>query len=240
MIKYDFKGYKILKLNSYTNQILNNISFELDNKNLIILGSNGVGKTTLARALTGIVQNNSTEIDGINPSYIFGDEKTKLINYIPSKLEIYDEYLTVLDFLQLNDLFGKFEIDNVLKIFDIEYLKNSSCKYLSSGESQLLLMSSAVLHNAKYTILDEPTANLDPQKVQKVYKILKDENYLQHKILITHNLDLAYKLGYDILYLKDGKIAFYDKSELFFDTKNLEKFFDNSVKKVEDSIMVNL
>lgn len=212
----------------------------MDNKNLIILGSNGVGKTTLARAITGIVQNDSVEIDGINPSKIFGDEKTKLINYIPSKLEIYDEYLTVLEFLQLNDLFGAFDIDDILKLFGIEYLKNSSCKNLSSGESQLLLLSSAILHNAKYTILDEPTANLDPQKIKNVYKVLKDENYLQHKILITHNLDLAYKLGYDILYLKDGEIAFYDKSEIFFDEKNLLEFFDNSVKRVEDSIMVNL
>ncbi len=69
---------------------------------------------------------------------------------------------------------------------------------------------------------------------------MQDKNILQNKIIITHNLNLAYKLGFDILFIKDGKIAFYDTSEQFFNDTNLEYFFTDSVKKCDDNIVVNL
>ncbi len=231
----------MLKIDGYSNFILSDISFNLENgKSLIILGSNGTGKTTLAKAISGIIQNDSISIDDLNPSYIHGDIKTKLINYIPSKLKIYDEYLSVFEYLELSDLYSNFTIDEVLELLDITYLSRQSCKYLSSGESQLLLIASAILHNAKYTILDEPTANLDPQKVKMVYNILENNNFLNNKILITHNLDLAYKLGYEILYIKDGRVVFNDTSKKFFSDENLEEFFQDSVKKIENTIVVNI
>ena len=61
-----------------------------------------------------------------------------------------------------------------------------------------------------------------------------------HKIIITHNLNLAYKLKYDILYIKDHKIVFYDTNEKFFDEQNLQFFFQGSVKKCDDNIVVNI
>ena len=76
----------MLKIDNYNSQILNSISFELDNKDLIILGSNGAGKTTLAKVLSGIIDNTNVIIDDINPSKIFGTKKTTLINYIPANL----------------------------------------------------------------------------------------------------------------------------------------------------------
>ena len=231
----------MLEIDAYSNFILSDISFNLENgKNLIILGSNGTGKTTLAKVISGIIQNDCTTIDELNPSNIHGEIKTKLINYIPSKLEIYDEYLSVFEYLELSDLYSNSTITDVLELLDISYLSKQNCKYLSSGESQLLLIASAILHNAKYTILDEPTANLDPQKVKMVYNILQNNDLLNNKILITHNLDLAYKLGYDILYIKDGKVVFNDKSKKFFSDENLEEFFQDSVKKMENSIVVNI
>ncbi len=230
----------MLKIDNYSSDILKNISFCLENKNLIILGSNGAGKTTLAKVLCGLIPNDNVFINNINPSSTYGEEKTKLINYIPAKLDIFDEFMTVYEFLSLNILYSNISIDEVLDLLDISYLKDKSCKILSSGESQLLLLGSAILHGAVYTILDEPTSNLDPKKVKKVYKILQDNNLFQNKIIITHNLNLAYKLGYDILYIKDNKMVFHDTGAVFFDEDNLYKFFDSSVKKIDDNILVNL
>ncbi len=148
--------------------------------------------------------------------------------------------MSVEEFLEINKLYSYKSIDEVLRLVNCEYIKNKKCKNLSSGESQLLLLSSAILHNAKYTIFDEPTSNLDPQKIKNSFHILQDEDILQNKIIITHNLNLAYKLGYDILYIKDGAIAFYDSSERFFSDENLQLFFKNSVKKCDDNIVVSL
>lgn len=230
----------MLKINNYDSLILHNISFELQNKNLIILGSNGAGKTTLAKVLCGIISSSCVSIENKNPSDIYGESRTKLINYIPPKLEIYDDFMSVEEFLEINKLYTHKSIYEVLQLLNIEYTKNKKCKNLSSGEAQLLLLASAILHNAKYTIFDEPTSNLDPIKIKNSFQILQDENILQNKIIITHNLNLAYKLGFDILFIKDGVIAFNDSSEQFFSDANLQLFFSDSVKKYDDNIVVNL
>ena len=230
----------MLKIDNYNSEILENISFELQNKNLVILGSNGAGKTTLAKVLCGIISSSCVSIEEKNSNDIYGDERTRLINYIPPKLEVYDDFISVEEFLEINKLYSDKNIDKVLKLLNIEYTKNKKCKNLSSGEAQLLLLSSAILHNAKYTILDEPTSNLDPQKIKNSFHILQDKTILQNKIIITHNLNLAYKLKYDILFIRDKKIAFYDSSEQFFSDENLQLFFNDSVKKCDDNIMVNL
>ena len=230
----------MLKINNYSNTILKDISFSLENQNLIILGSNGVGKTTLAKVLCGLLSSDEVSIDDINPSKVYGDKRTKLINYIPAKLEIFDEFLSVYEFLELSDISSDKSIDEVLEVLEISYLKDKPSKYLSSGESQLLLLASGILHNAKYTILDEATSNLDPQRVKKVYSILKDSTLFQSKIIITHNLNLAYKLGYDILYLQCGEIKYHKTNKEFFSKQNLDELFENSVKVVDDNVVIEL
>ncbi|VAY86487.1 Zinc ABC transporter, ATP-binding protein ZnuC [hydrothermal vent metagenome] len=221
----------MLRLDNYSNYILNNISLKIENRNLIILGENGSGKTTLALMLSKLLENNDV---------LFKKSNTKLINYIPVGLDIFDEFITVFEFLDINCLHNKYSINEVLRVFNINYLKNKSCKNLSSGEAQLASIVGAILHNAKYTIFDEPTSNLDPLRVKKIYTLLKQNRYLEYKIIITHNLNLAYKLGYDIIFLKDGKIIFDGSCQNFFNTTNLTTFFNNSVQKIHDNIMIDL
>jgi iron complex transport system ATP-binding protein len=127
----------------------------------------------------------------------------------------------------------------MLKLLALEKLKDKPCKQLSSGEQQLLMLASAILHNAEVSIFDEPTANLDPQKSRDIFSLLKG-NLFQSKIIITHDLNLAYKLGYDVLYMKEGKIVFNGSSKEFFTELNLNDFFGTSVKRVGDEIVVSL
>jgi len=236
----------MLKIDNYSNVILEDISFSLEEReNLIILGSNGVGKTTLAKVICGLTPSSSVNINNTNPSKVYGKKRAKLINYIPPKLDVFDEFITVKKFLELGFISAVVgaqhpTIDEVLEKLHILHLQEKTCKTLSSGESQLLLIASALLHNAHYTIFDEPTANLDPQKMQLLFQILKDETLLKSKIIITHNLDLAYKLGFDILFLEDGSMKFYGTSSDFFSQVNLDTLYDGSVKKSEDNIVVKL
>ena len=229
----------MIQLNSYSDSILHNITLTLKPKqNLIILGSNGAGKSTLAKVLCGITP--SSILMQEKPLSLYSaKERTKLINYIPSKLEIFDEYLTLDEYLNLSRLHTLLESKNMLKLLTLEKLKNKPCKQLSSGEQQLSMLATAVLHNAKVTIFDEPTANLDPQKSRDIFSLLKNKLF-QSKIIITHDLNLAYKLSYDVVYIKEGKIVFSDTSEKFFTESNLNDFFGISVKMVENEIVVNL
>ena len=228
----------MIRLNNYSNQILKNISFELKAKqNLLILGSNGAGKSTLAKALCGITPS-SVELFGRPLSSYTSKERTKLINYLPAKLEIFDEYITLGEYLDLSRLHTLIDSKNLLKLLAIEHLKDKPCKQLSSGEQQLTMLATAVLHNAKITIFDEPTANLDPNKSRDIFSLLKS-GLLQSKIIITHDLTLAYRLGYDILFIKEGKVDFFGSSKAFFQPSNLDSYFGSSVKRVEEFLVVD-
>jgi iron complex transport system ATP-binding protein len=231
----------LLKITDFSNQILTQITFELKSgQNLIILGSNGVGKTTLAKVLCGITPSGNVRIGNLDPSKIFGEKRAKLINYIPPKLEIFDEFMRVGEFLELGCFNHAITIDKALEILGITHLKEKTCRSLSSGESQLLLIASSLLHSANYTIFDEPTANLDPKKIQMLFSHFKESHFLQSKIIITHNLDFAYKLGFDILFLEDKRVKFHGASKDFFTQENLNKLYDKSVGKIENNIVVNL
>ena len=171
---------------------------------------------------------------------MYGEKRTRLINYIPPKLDVFDEFITVREFLELGLREGVVGVASVLQKLHITHLENKSCHTLSSGESQLLLIASALLHDALYTIFDEPTANLDPQKMQMLFKVLKDPSTLSSKLIITHNLDLAYKLGFDILFLEEGAVKFHGASSKFFSQEHLDVLYDGAVEKNGNTIVVRL
>jgi len=228
-----------LHVDNVTTSYLRNISFELEDENVVILGSNGAGKTTLSKVIVALEEHGSVVYDGEKVSAMGAARRSKALNFIPSKLDVFDEYIDVEEFLHLSLLNGSCQgdMDAVLKRLGIEHLKNSSCKAISSGESQLVLFASGLLHNAALSIFDEPTANLDSEKKIKVYETLKE--HMGWKIVITHDLNLAYQLGYRILFLQQGELVFDGSSEAFFASENLERLFGNSIKQVEGYFMVN-
>lgn len=232
----------MLHIADLTCQILKNVGFTLrDGENVTILGNNGSGKTTLARALCHLIPSESVFFGGKKIGEIAHHLRSQTINYVPTSLEVYDEYLSVTDYLDLNF----FESSNpqmreeILSVLEIEHLRHSPCQSLSSGESSLLLIAGAILHRAKYTILDEPTANLDQAKKVKIYRLLKSGSYFQNKIIITHDLNLAYKLGYDVLYLEEGSVRFFGSCSDFFESSRLEGCFGNAVQNIGGNFVVN-
>lgn len=228
-----------LHVDHVTTSYLRNISFELHNENAVILGSNGAGKTTLAKVIVGLESCGEVCLEGKRIADLSAKSRAESVNFIPSKMEVFDEYIDVEEFLQLSLLRGTTQSDlkSVLKQLGIEHLKHSSCKCISSGESQLVLFASGLLHNAKLSIFDEPTANLDSDKKIKVFETLREHS--GWKIVITHDLNLAYKLGYRILFLQQGELVYDGSCERFFEVENLERLFGSSVKKVDEYFMVN-
>lgn len=232
----------MLEIKNYSNSILKDISFFLNSdENLLILGENGAGKSTLAKILSNLISNNSVEIFGENLSKISSLKRAEYINYIPPKLFIFDEYMTVNEFLENSFIknVDKNKLEDTINLLKLKDLEDRYCTLLSSGEKQLLLMASAILHDAKITIFDELTANLDLKRLKEVYEIFNSQ-LLQQKIIITHNLDLAYALKYKILFIKSGKIEFYGTNEDFFKEENLIKFYNNTIKKVQNHLVVDL
>lgn len=232
----------MLEIKNYNSSILHEISFLLkENENLIILGENGAGKSTFAKVLSNLILNDKVELLGENISKISDLKRTQLINYIPPKLSIFDEYVTLREFLELSFIenVNNQKIDEVIKLLNLRKLENKYCKSFSSGEKQLLLLASAIMHNAKITIFDELTANLDISRLKEVFEIFNSD-LLKQKIIITHNLDLAYALKYKVLFLSDGIIQFFGEHDEFFSNQNLKKFYNNTIMKLDNHLVVNL
>lgn len=230
----------MLQINNYSNSILHDICLKADD-NFVILGSNGSGKSTLAKVIVGIIENTNVKIFGQTHEDLSMKEKIEKINYIPSKLEVFDEYMSVQEFLELSYIGNtSLKVKDIAKILGISQLLNHNCQTLSSGESQLLLIASSIAHHAEITILDEPTSNLDQIKTKRVFDILNSNEYLKKKIIITHDLNFAHKLGFDIVFVNEGRITFQGSNKEFFSIENIEKFFGNSVKLMDDFVVSNL
>lgn len=228
-----------LKINNLTTEYLQNISFELTDENIVILGSNGAGKTTLAKAIVGLHETEGVYCANEKISTLTAKERAQLLNFVPSKLDIFDEYIDVQEFLELSLFNGsqKNDIDTILDLLEIKHVKNNSCQAISSGESQLVLFASGLLQNSSLTIFDEPTANLDSDKKIKIFEILQKHKGL--KIVITHDLNLAFQLGFRVIFLQKGKIAFDGDYRDFFNDDNLFRLFGDSIKRVDEHFMVN-
>ena len=232
----------MLEINNYNSSILHEISFSLtEHENLIILGQNGAGKSTLAKVLSNLIENDKVKIFNQNINKMDDLKRAFLINYIPPKLSIFDEYITLREFLELSFVSNvdNEKINKVIKLLNLKKLEDKYCKSFSSGEKQLLLLASSIIHDAQITIFDELTANLDISRLKEVFDIFNGD-LLNQKIVITHNLDLAYALKYKVLFLKDGIIEFFGSHEEFFDNKNLKKFYKDTIKKLDNHLVVNL
>lgn len=232
----------MLEINNYNSEILHNITFSLLNgENLIILGNNGAGKSTLAKVLCSLITSSNVKLFNEELFSLNDLKRAEYINYIPPKLVIFDEYISLREYLELSFItnVNKEKIDKIIALLKLEKLEFKSCSSFSSGEQQLVLLASSLVHNAKITIFDELSANLDITRIKELFEIFKS-NHLKQKIIITHNLDLAYALKFKVLYLEDGKIRFFGSHKDFFEDDNLKNIYNNSIKKINNHLVVNL
>ena len=233
----------MLELKNYSNFILKDISFSLQNdENLLILGENGAGKSTLAKVLSNLIKSSNLFFKNENINNMNSLNKAEILNYIPSHFEVFDDYLTLFEYLKLCCLEDKptKQIEKIIYLLKLDSLKNSYCSNLSSGEQQLLQLAGSILHNAQITIFDELTANLDLNRLKEVFSIL-DSNLLKQKIIITHNLDFAYALkDYKVLFLKKGSLEFFGSHDKFFTQENLNRYYNESIKLLNSHLVLDL
>ena len=160
-----------------------------------IIGPNGSGKTTLLHIIAGL----DKEFLGI----------VKYNGEILNK-KVYREMTLV---TQKPYLFKKEnikeEVENIIKKFEIDHLKNEKAHLLSGGESQKVNLARAMVFNPKLLLLDEPTSNIDPESIKIMEReILRFNKETKATILIvTHNIEQSKRLCENIIYLEQGKVG---------------------------------
>lgn len=221
--------------------IFENLTLSLDS-HLNILGANGSGKSTLAKCLCKLINySGNIFVDDVNIQDLSLKELAKTISYIPTKLEIYDEYISVEEFVLLSrfshkssfldysDADKKIAKDSI-DALNISHLVKHSVNSLSSGEQQLLLIASALAGGSKTIIFDEPTANLDPKNSKIIASHIKELKKSHNIILITHDLQLASFMDSTTMFIKDAIISVFEDD--FFELENLERLYDVSFESL--------
>lgn len=213
---------------------LNNVSFNVnDGEIFAFIGHNGAGKTTLIKAIVGIHDFDKGEIL-INGKSIKQNPIAckKEMAFVPDNPELY-EHMKAIDFINFicdmyevpQDVREK-NIKKYAKIFEIEDNLNDTIESFSHGMKQKVALISALAHNPKVLIMDEPFVGLDPKAVFDVKKIM-NEMIKEGKIIFfsTHILDVAEKLCSRVAIIKNGKILKVGSMNEIKGDKSLEKVF---------------
>ena len=213
---------------------LDNVSFNVEDGEIFaFIGHNGAGKTTLIKAIVGIHEFDNGDIL-INGKSIKEDPVAckKDMAFVPDNPELY-ENMKAIDFINfICDMYEVSEdvrnknIHKYAQIFEIEENLNDPIMSFSHGMKQKIALISALAHDPKVLIMDEPFVGLDPKAVFDVKKIM-NEMISEGKIIFfsTHILDVAEKLCSKVAIIKNGKIIKTGSMKEIKGDKSLEKVF---------------
>ncbi|HCX90996.1 MAG: ABC transporter [Deltaproteobacteria bacterium CG_4_9_14_3_um_filter_44_9] len=178
------------------------------------LGPNGAGKTTTIKIMVGLLKPTSGRviIDGNdiakNPL-----EAKKVVGFIPDRPFLYEK-LTGKEFLRF--MAGLYSIDTnsyeskiseLLELFELTEWGDELIEGYSHGMQQRLVMSSALIHNPKVIIVDEPMVGLDPKGARLVKEIFKAISLKGTTIFMsTHTLEIAEEMCDRIAIIQEGKV----------------------------------
>jgi urea transport system ATP-binding protein len=182
---------------------------------LSVLGRNGVGKTTLLRAIVGLMgrTNGSIRLDGEEIGGRRTDERAKAgIGYVPQGRGILPRF-TVLENLRLGQFAnpnanGKID-ERVFELFPMlkEHLRRLGGN-LSGGQQQQLAIARALLTDPKVVLLDEPTEGIQPNIVEQIEEVIVRLNREGMTIvLVEQNVGLARRASRHFVILEKGRVA---------------------------------
>lgn len=206
------------------------------------IGHNGAGKTTTLKCITGIHDYEEGEIfiEGIDLRENPLECKSRFA-YIPDNPDLY-EYLTgiqylnfVADVFQVSAKERAERVEKYAEAFEITESLGDLISTYSHGMKQKLAIISALIHEPKLLILDEPFVGLDPKAAVTLKEIMKELCEKGGAVFFsTHVLDVAEKLCNKVAIIKAGKVlAVGSMSDIVKEGQSLEDIFMEAIRDDE-------
>ncbi len=192
-----------LKVGIGNTTILKEMDFEVEaGETVVIIGSNGAGKSLLVRTLMGLIPPISGQIEW---------KKGVKIGYVPQKFFVGQHVpITVGEFLALKGSMTEEHIRTTLArvgLGDAE--KDKPVSVLSGGQFQRMIVAWALVDNPTVLVFDEPTESVDVAGQASIYSLIhslkKDQGITV--FLVTHDLDIVYNYGDRVLCLSQGSLV---------------------------------
>ncbi|MBQ1274801.1 MAG: ATP-binding cassette domain-containing protein [Cellulosilyticum sp.] len=222
-IKGLFSNEKVSKV------AVDNISFHINKGEIVgYIGSNGAGKSTTIKMMTGILTPTNGEclVNGVNPSkqrkinaqnigVVFG-QRTQLWWDLP----LSESFTILKEIYNISDQAYQESMTFLNKILDLYSFFDRPVRTLSLGQRMRADLGAALLHNPKVLYLDEPTIGLDLVVKDNIRKAIKEinEKYQTTVILTTHDIEDIEELCSRIIVIDNGK-----------------KIYDGSLEKLKDT-----
>ncbi len=178
------------------------------------LGPNGAGKTTTIKMMVGLLYPTSGNIlVGGHDLKTDGERARLLLSYVPDQPFLYEK-LTGREFLQfIADMYGlslsksRDRIDEVIDTFQLADFVDDLTERYSHGMRQRTVFASALVHQPKVLIVDEPTVGLDPRSVRILKNLLrKQADGGTTVFLSSHSLDVVEELADRIAIVDHGRL----------------------------------
>jgi ABC-2 type transport system ATP-binding protein len=230
---------KVYKNKLGNTKALNNLSFDVNQGEIFgLLGPNGAGKTTFLSILAGTVMKSSGQINvwgfdiDQNPRQVRAS-----IGIVPQEVNI-DAFFSPKKLLELQaGLYGvknKDRItDYILKMVSLDKQANSYSRTLSGGMKRRLLIAKAMVHQPPILILDEPTAGVDVELRENLWKNVKELNKIGVTIILTtHYLLEAQEMCDRIAIINHGNLIALDTTQKLLEkieNKKITFKFNNSI-----------
>lgn len=160
-----------------------------------LIGANGAGKSTFAKALLGLIEIDEGTVERA-PSIEMG--------YVPQRLPVSPTLpLTLRRLVTLTGRFPEHEIDGVLAAVGLHRLGDPPVMTLSGGELQRLLLARALIHRPQLLVLDEPDQGVDLAGAERFHELIEEirRDLGCGVLLISHDLKRAMDTGDDVVVL---------------------------------------
>jgi len=217
-------------------RVLFDINMHIDQGEVVaVVGSNGAGKTTVLRCISGEIKIKSGSIKWLNqdlaskPAYVRAGMG---ISHIPQGRGVLGS-LSVTDNLILGSYTKRTKpkreklMKSVFEVFPILWeRRNMPAETLSGGQQQMLAIGRAMMMEPELLILDEPSLGLAPIVVEEVFRILKGlKDQGKSIFIIEQNLVKALQIADRGYVLETGKVILSDKSEALINNPEVRKAY---------------
>lgn len=205
----------------YKNPLIHCISNELElGEVCLLMGNNGIGKTTLIKSILNQIPVLEGEIllNGENVSSLSAQQIAEKVAVVFSKAEIPMNYTTC-DLISLGKYIhypyyiflnqkDKENVEDIIKLLSLEKYRDTFLGELSDGNLQKALIGRALAQDSPMIILDEPTTHLDENNKIKILKTLRELANSQGKVILfsSHDWRLARYFVDKIWYIKNEKL----------------------------------
>ena len=220
-------------------KVLKNLNLDIKKGEFwAVIGKNGSGKTTLCSILrrfvpdfykgelTGKITLEGKELKEYSQKeivqkigFVFQNPFTQISGV---KNTVFEEIAYGLENLGLEREVIISEVEKILKLLEIEKLRDRNPYDLSGGQKQRVALASIIAMDPDILVIDEPTSQLDPKGTEDIFKIINlMANEGKTIILVEHKLELIAEYAQNILVLDEGEIILSGKAEEVLNNKIL-------------------